>query len=139
MGERRSSGMSAPHATYVDENYLIVDVNVTDVKEGCALGLVLEHMDEDLALIAAENVSIYMAPRAHHLVTSVKGRRLRIKWILTGVKPSSTFGVVTEGISSIPVSTEAAEKGADPKESLGIDLSTFQGLRNYVQVMKSPS
>jgi hypothetical protein len=120
MGERRSSGVSAPHSTYIDESHLLVDVTVTDVKEDCALGLVLEHLDEDGSLIASENVSTYVGPRAHQHITSPKGCRLRIKWILTGVKPLSTFAVTTRGMFS-SAATEAAATDHDPMERPRID------------------
>jgi hypothetical protein len=136
MGERRSSGMSAPHSTYVHENRLVVDVNVTDVSEGCALGLVLEHLDEAGALIAAENISTYVSPRAHKLMTIAKACRLRIKWVLTGTKPSSTFSVTTEGLSSLLASEGiGSDEDPDVADSLGIDLTTLHGLREYLGTM----
>jgi hypothetical protein len=138
QGERRSSGVSAPHSTYRGESHLLVNVSVTEVKGGCALGLVLEHLDEAGAPIAAENVSTYLAPRTHIHTTTIKGRLVRMKWILTVDKPSSTFGVITEGISSIP--TPPLEDGirqhSDVTQSLGVDLTTFQGLTEYVGFMK---
>ena len=136
MGERRSSGMSAPHSTYLHENQLVVDVDVTEVNEGCVLGLVLEHLDEVGTLIAAENISTYVSPRAHKLITTAKARRLRIKWILVGAKPSSTFSVITEGLTSLSTSAEG-EARDEPflTESIGIDLTTLQGLREYLGLM----
>jgi hypothetical protein len=132
IGERRSSGMSAPHSTYFDEYHLVVDVSVTEVKEGCALGLVLEHLDEAGTLIDTENVSTYVTPREHQFVTTAKGCRMRIKWILTGDKPSSTFGVTTEGMTSIVPSSVDEDSGSpDATESRSIDLTTYQGLRDY--------
>ena len=135
MGERRSSGMSAPHTTYLDESHLSVDVTVADVKEGCALGLVLEQFDETGALIAAENVSTYIAPRAHQHITTAKGCRWRVKWILTGLKPSSTFAVNARGMSLVSTSTGAAVgRDRDLAESPRVDLTTFGGLREYLEV-----
>jgi hypothetical protein len=136
MGERRSSGMSAPHSTYLDDDQLLVDVCVTEVREGSALGLVLEHLDEAGALIAAENVSTYVVARTHQLITTAKGCRLRIKWVLTGDKPSSTFGVNTEGVSSVPTAAwSGTGEGSNRTEYLGLDLTTLQGLRDYVGFM----
>jgi hypothetical protein len=135
MGERRSSGMSAPHSTYLDEDHLLVDVTVTEVKDGCALGLVLEHLDEAGTLIAAENVSTYVTPRTHQLVTTAKACRLRIKWVMTGLKPSFTFGVITEGLSSLPESSGDADEDPNSAVSRGLDLTTYQGLRAYLGSM----
>ena len=137
LGERRSSGASAPHSTYLDESHLLVSVRVTDVKEGCALGVILEHLDQAGALIAAENLSTYVVPRWHQCITTNKGSRLRIKWILTGDRPSSTFGVSTEGIDSVP--RRAAERLEDEDlpltEPIPVDVSTLQGLQEYIRHM----
>jgi hypothetical protein len=137
LGERRSSGVSAPHSIYLDESHLLVNVTVTAVKEGCTLGLVLEHLDETGAPIAAENVATYVAPRTHQRIAAVKGCMVRIKWILTGERPSSTFGVITEGISSNSMATTKDGAGEDPNftQSFGVDLTTFQGLRDYLSCM----
>jgi hypothetical protein len=135
MGERRSSGMSAPHSTYLDEDHLLVDVTVTEVKDGCALGLVLEHLDEAGTLIAAENVSTYVTPRTHQLVTTAKACRLRIKWVMTGLKPSFTFGVITEGLSSLPESSGENDQVPNLTISHGIDLTSYKGLRKYLGYM----
>ncbi len=137
LGERRSSGMSAPHSIYPGESHLLVNVTVTAMKEGCALGLVLEHLDETGAPIAAENVATYVAPRTHQRIAAVKGCMVRIKWILTGERPSSTFGVITEGISSNRTATTKDKAGEDPNstQSFGVDLTTFQGLREYLSCM----
>jgi hypothetical protein len=132
MGERRSSGTSPMYSIFLDETHLLVDVSVSEVKEGCALGVVLEHLDENGLVIAAEIVATYAVPRAHKRITTAKGRRLRIKWILTGVKPSSTFGVSAEGFASIPMS----ESGdSDRSELHRVDLITFQDLRKYLDTM----
>lgn len=138
QGERRSSGVSAPHSTYRGESHLLVNVSVTEVKEGCALGLVLEHLDEAGTPIAAENVSTYVAPRTHTHTTTIKGRLVRMKWILTGDRPSSTFGVIAEGISSIPTPPieDETPQHSDITQSLGVDLTTFQGLTEYLGLMK---
>jgi hypothetical protein len=140
LGERRSSGMSAPQTTYPDESHLLVHVTVVALKEGCALGLVLEHLDETGAAIAAENVSTYGAPRTHKRITTVKGCMVRIKWILTGDKPSSTFGVITEGISSIPlaVTEDGTGDDLDSSTSIGVDLTSYRGLRDYLHFMAQP-
>ena len=134
LGERRSSGISAPHSIYTDESHLLVNVTVTAMKENCALGLVLEHLDETGAAIAAENVATYEAPGTHQRIATVKGCMVRIKWILTGERPSSTFGVTTEGISSNRIATTKDEAGDDPNftQSFGVDLTTFHGLREYL-------
>ena len=132
IGQRRSSGVSAPYSTYPDDDELLVDVTVIEVKEGCALGLVLEHLDEAGAVIAAESVSTYSSPRTHRFTTTAKGCRLRIVWVLTGLKPSSTFGVVTEGM---PSPAAARSSGAGDAESAGLDLTTLEGLRAYVGLM----
>ncbi|MGH2789184.1 MAG: hypothetical protein ACRDJV_14975 [Actinomycetota bacterium] len=115
----------------------MVNVTVTAMKEGCALGLVLEHLDETGAPIAAENVATYVAPRTHQRIAAVKGCMVRIKWILTGERPSSTFGVITEGISSNRTATTKDKAGEDPNstQSFGVDLTTFQGLREYLSCM----
>jgi hypothetical protein len=137
LGERRSSGMSAPHSIYPGESHLLVNVTVTAMKEGCALGLVLEHLDETGAPIAAENVATYVAPRTHQCIAAVKGCMVRIKWILTGDRPSSTFGATTQGVSSRPMATTNDEAGEDPTftQFFGVDLTTFQGLREYLSCM----
>jgi hypothetical protein len=137
LGERRSSGMSVPHSIYPDESHLLINVTVTAMKEGCALGLVLEHLDETGAPIAAENVATYVAPRTHQRIAAVKGSMVRIKWILTGQRPLSTFGVITEGISSNRMATTKDEAGEDPNftQSFGVDLTTFKGLREYLSCM----
>jgi hypothetical protein len=137
LGERRSSGMSAPQSTYSDQSHLLVQVTVAAVKEGCAVGLVLEHLDETGASIAAEIVSTYCAPRTHKRITTVKGCMVRMKWILTGDKPSSTFGVITGGISSIPMAGTADGTGEDLDLSkpIGVDLTSFRGLMDYLYFM----
>jgi hypothetical protein len=132
MGERRSSGTSPMHSIFRDETYLLVDVSVSEVKKGCALGVVLEHLDESGLVIAAEIVATYAAPRAHKRVTTAKGSRLRIKWVLTGDKPSSTFGVSAEGFAAIPM-CEADDP--DHSEVHNIDLTTFEDLRKYLESM----
>ena len=136
LGERRSSGMSGLHPTYPGDTYLLINVTVTQVKEGCALGLVLEHLDEDGALAAAENVATYTSSRTHQRITTVKGCRLRIKWIMTGLKPLSTFAVIAQGISSMPASIEdGSDEDPDLSETLPVDLTTFQGLHDYLGIM----
>lgn len=137
MGERRSSGMSAPHSTYPCEGYLLVDVKVADVKEGCALGVVIEYLDEKGTVVAADNVSDYNVPRAHRRIVGPRGCAYQIKWILTGTGDSSTFGVSTDGISSLPIGDEG-KIGHDPvpEGSLQIDLTTMQGLRAYLRSME---
>jgi hypothetical protein len=129
--------MSAPHSIYPDESHLLVNVTVAAMKEGCALGLVLEHLDETGAAIAAENVATYVAPRTHQHIAAVKGSMVRIKWILTGQRPSSTFGVITKGISSNRMARTRDGAVEDPNftQSFGVDLTTFQGLREYLNCM----
>jgi hypothetical protein len=137
MGERRSSGASALHSTYPDESHLLVELTVSDLKEGCALGIVLEHLDELGELIAAEIVSTCTAPHVHQHISSVKGSRMRIKWIQVGSRPSATFGVSVQGMPSIPPSAESRQQeDFDASELQGLNLTTLQGLRDYVRVMK---
>jgi hypothetical protein len=137
IGERRNSGMSAPHSIYLNESHLVVDVCVTAVKEGSVLGLVLEHLDEEEALIAAENISIFVAPRSLQHIAAAKGCRLRIKWILAGVDPSSTFSVTAEGISSDTMSMGAGPGEAlEIAESSRVNLTTFRGLQDYLGIMR---
>jgi hypothetical protein len=137
LGERRSSGMSAPQTTYPGESHLLVHVTVAAVKDGCVLGLVLEHLDETGASIAAENVSTYGAPRTHKRITTVKGCMVRMIWILTGNKPSSTFEVITAGISSVPIAVTENGTGEDLdfSKSIDVDLTSFRGLRDYLYFM----
>lgn len=132
LGERRSSGMSAVHSTYSDENYVVVEVTVAQLKKGCALGLVLEHLDETGSVTDAEIVSTFLSARAHRLVTTVKACRVRIKWVLAGFRPSSTFSVSFTGMPSRPTAPHAEP---NYPESLDVDLTTFHGLRTYMQAM----
>jgi hypothetical protein len=116
---------------------MVVDVCVAEIKEGCALGLVLEHLDETDALIAAENLSVYIAPRAHQYVTTVKACRLRIKWVLTGAKPSSTFSVITQGLSSFSVPKwDGGSEDVAVTRALSVNLTTIRGLREYLGIMR---
>jgi hypothetical protein len=137
MGERRSSGASALHSTYPDESHLLVEVTVGDIKEGCALGIVLEHLDDVGELIAAEIVSTCTAPHVLEYISSVKGSRMRIKWIQVGSRPSSTFGVSVQGVPSIPTLAESRpHEDFEASDLEGLNLTTLQGLRDYVGVMK---
>ena len=133
MGERRSSGTSALHSIYRDDSHLLVDVTVSDVKEDCVLGLVLEQLDEDGAITSEEVVGTYAEPRAHQHIASVSGARMRIKWIQVGSRPSCTFGVLLRAVKSAPAPDERAHESG---ERVGIDLTTLKGLREYVGLMR---
>jgi len=133
LGERRSSGMSAPHSIHKDDTHVLVDVCVTELNEGCALGIVVEHLDDDGATIATESVGTYGSPQSHRCITAAKGTRLLIKWLMTGIRPSSTFSVTIKLISAHAASngTETSDD-SDLTEPVAIDLSTLGGLRSYL-------
>jgi hypothetical protein len=133
LGERRSSGVSTPHSVQKDDGHVLVDVCVTDIKEGCALGVLIEHVDEEGASIATEIVGTYRSQENHRCLTAAKGTRLLIKWLLIGAKPSSTFSVQIKVIS--PDALAESSKSSDHPdltELVAIDLSTLGGLRSYL-------
>ena len=137
MGERRSSGLSAPHSTYPDENYLLIDVTVTALKPGCVLGVIIEYLDARGAVVSAEDVSAHDGPRELRRITNPKGSAYQIKWVLTGTGASSTFSVCTDGVSSLP-SADEQRTGCEPilDESRKIDLTTMRGLRAYLNSLE---
>jgi hypothetical protein len=141
LGERRSSGVSAPHSVQKDDSHVLVDVCVSDIKDGCALGVLIEHLDDEGAAIATEIVGTYRSQETHRCLTAAKGTRLLIKWLLIGPKPSSTFSVQIKVISP-----EALAKSNEPSDQpdladlVAIDLSTLGGLRSYLgELTQAPS
>ena len=133
MGERRSSGMSTPHSLYKGDSHVVLDVNVADIKEGCVLGIVVEQLDDDGNSVATEGVGPYRHAKSHCCLTAVRGSIVRIKWLLTGDRPSSTFSVQMRGLPDRAVSEDSEFDGdVDPRELTAIDLGTLGGLRSYL-------
>ncbi|MGH2702594.1 MAG: hypothetical protein ACRDJ2_12575 [Actinomycetota bacterium] len=137
LGERRSSGLSAPHSTYLDENYLLIDVTVTALKPGCVLGVIIEYLDDRGAVVAADDVSAHSGPHELRRIVNPKGCAYQMKWVLTGTGASSTFSVCTQGVASLP-SADEQRTGCEPilDESRQIDLTTMRGLRAYVDSLE---
>jgi hypothetical protein len=133
LGERRSSGVSAPHSVHKSDSHVLVDVCVTDINEGCGLGVVVEHLDEEGIAIATESVGTFRSPDIRRCLTAAKGSRLLIKWLLTGDKPSSTFSVQIQVVAAdaLSQSSESSDR-PDLTELVAIDLSTLGGLRSYL-------
>jgi hypothetical protein len=125
--------MSTPHSLYKGDSHVLLDVTVTDIKEGCALGIVVEQLDDDGSPIATESVGTYRHAKSHRCFTAVRGTTLRIKWLLTGDRPSSTFEVQIQGLSQSAVSEGGdLENSMDPAELAAIDIGTLGGLRTYL-------
>jgi hypothetical protein len=137
MGARRSSGLSAPHSIYPDESYLLIDVTVTELKHGCVLGVIIEYLDDKGTVVAADDVSAQVVPDARRRITNPKGRTYQIKWILTGTGASSTFGIRTEGVTSLPSADQEGIRGEPVLEgSRKVDLTTMRGLRAYLSSLE---
>lgn len=138
MGARRSSGLSAPHSIYPNESYLLIDVTVTELKHGCVLGVIIEYLDDKGTVVAADDVSAHFVPHARRRITNPKGRTYQIKWILTGTGASSTFGIHTEGVTSLPSAVEAEGIRGEPllEGSRKVDLTTMRGLRAYLSSLE---
>ena len=137
IGERRSSGLSAPHSIYSDENYLLIDVTVTALKPGCVLGVIIEYLDDRGVVVAADDVSAHGGPHELRRIANPKGCAYQIKWVLTGTGASSTFSVCTDGVSSLP-SADEQRTGCEPilDESRKIDLTSMRGLRAYLNSLE---
>jgi hypothetical protein len=133
LGERRSSGVSAPHSVDKDESHVLVDVCVTDIKEGCALGILVEHLDDEGLATATEIVGTFRSPDSYRCLIAAKGTRLLIKWLLTGARPSSTFSVQIKVIWADALSKSSEQDdNPDLTELVAVDLSTLGGLRSYL-------
>jgi len=133
MGERRSSGMSTPHSLYKGDSHIVLDVIVADIKEGCVLGIVVEQLDNEGVPVATESVGPYRYAKSHRCLTAARGSTLRIKWLLAGDRPTSTFSVQMKGLSAGAVSEDNVfQGGLDPDQPAAIELGSLGGLRSYL-------